>query len=197
VCPAAAQEKAQSPSAAESASARPAVPAQRLQVEGIPNLGKVSESLYRGGQPEKNGYVELKNMGIELVINLRDEKDRISREKIQVEALGMQFVSIPWGGFSPAKNADVARFLTILRENSGRKIFVHCRRGAERTGVMIAAYRISEEKWSPQQALNEMEAFKFRGFFFRHLKRYVKQFPGQLQRDPLLRPFSDWHSTAN
>lgn len=172
------------PAAAQNAAA--ARPAEKLTVAGLPNLGKIHENLYRGGQPEggADAYRKLKAMGIEIVVNFRNDSDDVEAERAQVEALGMRFVSIPWSGFRHPDNRQVAEFLQLLRANRDKKIFVHCRRGAERTGVMVAAYRISAQGWTPEQALEEMEAFKFRGFWFRHLKNYVRQFPKLWGSDP-------------
>ena len=50
------------------------------------------------------------------------------------------------------KTEDVAHFLELLRASPDKKVFVHCERGAERTGVMVACYRISSERWTADQA---------------------------------------------
>lgn len=179
---------AQQNSAATNATNAPAaVPAQRVQMPGLPHFGKISPQLYRGAQPKDQGFAELKKMGVDIVVNLRDGKDDISRERVKVEAQGMQYVSIPWSGFDSPNNQQIAQFLELLRAHPDKKVFVHCQRGAERTGVMVACYRISAEKWTSQQALDEMEEFRFRGFWFRNLKKYVKEFPSLLSSDPYLR----------
>jgi protein tyrosine/serine phosphatase len=66
-------------------------------------------------------------------------------------------------------------------------VFVHCERGSERTGVMIACYRMSTDGWTAEQALTEMEAFGFRRFGFGHLKRFVREFPSLMRREPFAR----------
>ena len=99
----------------------------------------------------------------------------------------MQYVSIAWRGKLDPKTEQVVQFLNLLRTNPDKKVFVHCERGAERTGVMVACYRISNERWTADQALNEMEAFRFRGLRFAHLKTYVRTFPALLRTDPLLK----------
>jgi protein tyrosine/serine phosphatase len=165
----------------------PAAPAEKLERAGLPNLGQVSSTLYRGAQPKAEGYDELQKMGVHIVVNLRN--DASEEERQQVEARGMRYVAIPWSGWRSPDNQQVAQFLRLLRENRGQKVFVHCQRGAERTGVMVAAYLIAEQGWTPEQALDEMEEFKFRGFWFRHLKRYVRNFPALLTTDPALQPF--------
>ena len=63
----------------------------------------------------------------------------------EVESLGMKYVSIPWSGSSYPSSSQVVQFLDLVRANPQAKIFVHCKRGADRTGVMVAAYRIAFE----------------------------------------------------
>lgn len=161
-------------------------PAEKLHMPGLPNLGRVHENLYRGGQPEAaaGGYRSLQELGIEIVVNFRNDADDVEPERAQLEALGIRLVHIPWSGFQKPDNRQVAEFLQLLQEHRDRKIFVHCQRGAERTGVMLAAYRIAVQGWTAEQALAEMETFKFRGFWFRHLKHYVKNFQQHWASDP-------------
>lgn len=164
-------------------------PAEKLYMPGLPNLGRVHENLYRGGQPEAaaGGYRSLQELGIEIVVNFRNDADDVEPERAQLEALGIRLVHIPWSGFQKPDNRQVAEFLQLLQEYRDRKIFVHCQRGAERTGVMLAAYRIAVQGWTAEQALAEMEVFKFRGFWFRHLKHYVKNFQRHWASDPAFR----------
>src|SRR5262249_49278566 len=63
---------------------------------GLTNFGQVSQSLYRGGQPTSEGYRELKQMGVDVVISFRHEKGENTLERRAVEAAGMRFVSFPW-----------------------------------------------------------------------------------------------------
>jgi tyrosine-protein phosphatase SIW14 len=169
---------------------RDAAPAEKIRAKGLPNLGRVNEHLFRGGQPEARhkAFEQLRELGIDIVVNLRDDQGDTEAEQRLVESLGMQFVSIPWTGYKDPDHAQVAEFLRLLRDNPDKQVFVHCRRGAERTGVMLAAYRIAEQGWTPEQALEEMEEFKFRGFWFRHLKRYVREFPAHWENEPAFAP---------
>jgi tyrosine-protein phosphatase SIW14 len=178
------------PAAAAQNSASPTIaahPATKEKLAGLPNFGRVSDTLTRGAQPRDAGYAELKKQGVEIVVSFRDHPGQIADERRAVEALGMRFVSIPWAASNSPRNTQVAEFLELLSANPGKKIFAHCQRGAERTGVMVAAYRMAGENWTPQQALNEMETFRFRGFLFHHLKTYVHKFPGLLDSDPALK----------
>jgi protein tyrosine/serine phosphatase len=166
---------------AQTQSARPE------QRAGLPHFGAVSNQLYRGAQPTNAGFAELKKLSIDIVVNLRHEPNEIARERALVEAQGMRYVSIPWRGKLDPKTEQVAQFLVLLRDNADRKVFVHCQRGAERTGVMVGCYRISREQWTPDRALAEMKAFRFRSDRFAHLAQFVRDFPTLLLRDPFLK----------
>jgi tyrosine-protein phosphatase SIW14 len=165
--------------------------AQKVQLAGLPNFGRISQQLWRGGQPNPVGFEELKKMGIDIVVNLRNETDEIAREHTLVQRQGMQYVSIPWRGSNNPSIEQIVQFLELLRANPDKKVFVHCQRGAERTGVMVASYRISHDNWSGEQALSEMERFGFRGIRFAHLKKFVRDFPSLFLSHPTLSTFLD------
>jgi protein tyrosine/serine phosphatase len=129
--------------------------------KNLPNFGEATTTLYRGGQPSKRGFRILAKMGVNIVVDLRGSRD--SERKI-VTHLRMQYVALPWQCSFP-KDKTFAQFLTLLRKNRGKKIFVHCRVGDDRTAMMIASYRMAEEGWSAEKAEKEMEKF---GFSFTH-----------------------------
>jgi protein tyrosine/serine phosphatase len=180
--PADAQTPAQVAHPASTHTEQPAalVSAPRVKLPGLPRFGTVDNQLYRGGQPQPAGFAELKKMGIGIVVNFRHEGEEIARERALVEQQGLRYVSIPWRGKQDPRTEQVVEFLELLRANPDAKVFVHCERGSERTGVMVACYRMSRNHWTPDQALNEMEAFGFRGMRFGHLKKYVRAFPSLL-----------------
>ena len=154
--------------------------------QGIGNFGEVTPNLYRGAQPNAVGYQELAKMGVNIVVDLRlTGKDEESHE---VQKLGMQFVSIPWHCYFP-KDKVFAKFLDLLRENRGKKIFVHCRYGDDRTGMMIAAYRMAVEGWTPKEAREEMQQFGFHHLVCPSLGPYEKDFPEHLKRNPAFQNF--------
>jgi len=155
--------------------------------KNLPNFGEASTTLYHGGQPSKTGFHMLEKMGVNIVVDLRGNRE--SERKI-VTHLGMQYVAIPWRCSFP-KDRDFAEFLTLLRKNPGKKIFVHCRLGDDRTAMMIAAYRMADDGWSAERAEKEMEQF---GFSFAHrrlicpgLSSYEEDFPHHFKTNPAFR----------
>jgi len=155
---------------------------RKLEQKGVTNFGEVTPQLYRGGLLRGDGLKALKKLGNFIVDTHAYNQD----EEREAAALGMKYVAIPW--HCPWPHDEVfARFLKILQENEGKKFFVHCRLGDDRTGMMVAAYRMAEEGWSADEAMKEMKSF---GFTKSHhiicpsLARYEKEFPDRLKNDP-------------
>jgi len=153
----------------------------RLTVQGIPNFGQVSENLYRGALPNAAGLKALKKMGVDIVVDMRRGRDAV--EERTVTDLGMKYVSIPSRCPYP-QDAPIAKFLGIVEDNPGKKVFVHCRLGDDRTGIAVAAYRIAEQGWNADEALKEMQVFgfsTFHGFICPGLENYEERLPERLQ----------------
>jgi protein-tyrosine phosphatase len=153
----------------------------RREATGIPGFAEVTPKLYRGGQPTILGIETLKKMGIHIVVNMRGGHNEA--EEKQVNQLGMRYVSIPWHCPLP-RDKPFAKFIKVIRENPGKKIFVHCRLGDDRTGMAVAAYRMSEEGWSAEEAMREMKKFGFSGshhLICPTLSHYEHEFPEHLK----------------
>jgi tyrosine-protein phosphatase SIW14 len=177
---AAPQNHAQSSGSAEHS------PAKKLALPGVKNFGEVTPLLYRGAQPSPEGFKILAGMGINIVVDAR--LSGTDAERKTVTGLGMQYVSIPWHCLFP-KDKTFVQFLAVLRDNPKKKVFVHCRYGDDRTGMMIAAYRMAVQNWSPEEAWKELQKFGFNRICF-PLQSYEKSFPERLKKNPTLRGLS-------
>jgi tyrosine-protein phosphatase SIW14 len=125
--------------------------AVRLDLAGCPNLCKVSDTLYRGAQPTAEGFENLKKMGIKTVINLRDHHT----DKELLGSTGLCYVPIPMDTWE-IQNKIVVDFLRVATDPNAAPVFVHCQHGADRTGTMIAAYRMVIENHERNKAIWEM-----------------------------------------
>jgi tyrosine-protein phosphatase SIW14 len=172
------------PGVSEGSSVPLAALAQKISVAGLPNAGKISEALFRGAQPTAAGLTQLKQLGITTIVNLRGGLDVVLERK-RAEALGFRFIDIPVSGWAPPSDEQVAQFLSLVRDTQGEKVFVHCRYGGDRTGVMIAAYRIAENHWSVKQAIEEMHAFGFHNHWHPSMETYIRTFPSNFASDPV------------
>jgi tyrosine-protein phosphatase SIW14 len=140
--------------------------------------------LYRGGQPKPAGLDGLAKMGVNIVVDVRlSGRDK---ERKEVTKRGMQFVGMPWHCLVP-RDDTFARFLKLVRDNPGKKIFVHCRYGDDRTGMMIATYRMAVEGWTAEEARREMNQYGYKPMVCPSLIRYEKHFPEHVKKDPALR----------
>jgi tyrosine-protein phosphatase SIW14 len=157
---------------------------QKRTVRGINNFGEVTPTLFRGGQPTDRAFESLAKMGIAIVVDARG--NRADGEGREVERLGMKYVSIPW--HCPFPHDDVfVKFLKLVQDNPEKKIFVHCRLGDDRTGMMVAAYRMAREGWTADEAMLEMQHFGFSSahhFICPGLASYERNFLGHLKSNP-------------
>ena len=142
---------------------------------GIKNFHQVDQTLYRGGQPTKAGFDELVKMGVKTVIDLREAGKRSLKEASLVTAAGMQYINVPMTGLTPPTAAEIAKILGILENQGAGAVFVHCQRGADRTGAVIAAYRIDHDHWENTRALSEATALGM-SFFQLPRKNFIRGF---------------------
>ena len=120
----------------------------------IRNFIKVNDHVYRGGEPSEVGIEELGAMGVKTVIDLRLGGEGTASEKQLVEKLKIKYINIPIGEFSVPSTAQIEQLLSLLQTGNG-PVFVHCRRGKDRTGTVVACYRIQHDGWDNRRALEE------------------------------------------
>jgi tyrosine-protein phosphatase SIW14 len=142
--------------------------------QGVGNFHQVSDRLYRGAQPTEEGFHHLAELGVTTVIDLREAGERSAQEEKVVRAAGMQYISVPMRGMSAPATQDVVRVLGLL-ENSPGPVFVHCRRGADRTGTVLACYRIAHDRWDNRKALTEARSLGM-SWFERAMQSYVMHY---------------------
>ena len=131
-----------------------------LGAPGVPNFHQVDAQIYRGGQPSDEGWHSLAKLGIKTVVDLRRPNEHsTSAEQQAVKAAGMSYLNVPMNGLFAPTDAIVSKLLRIFDTKSAGPIFVHCRRGADRTGTVVACYRMSHDHWQNERALSEAKSF--------------------------------------
>lgn len=124
------------------------------QPPGIQRFEQVNEHIYRGGQPGKPGFRALAKMGVRTVIDLRYKGAQSCWEKRTVESLGMHFIGVPMEMHAPT-GGEMDHVLHLLNTSEDWPVFIHCEGGKDRTGTVIACYRITHDGWNNQKAYRE------------------------------------------
>ena len=167
--------------AAQPALERPAAWARPITgAEGMPNFYQVTPALYRSAQPRKEGFVYLARQEppvpggspIKTVLSLRALHEDAS---IVPAAPALRYERIRFNTWHP-ENDDIVKFLRIATTPELQPVLVHCQHGSDRTGTMVALYRIVVQGWSKEAALDEMTQGGY-GFhpLWQNLRRYVMQ----------------------
>lgn len=148
------------------------VPSREFTEEVLPNFHKVNDQLYRGAQPQANGMKEIAALGIKTVINLRGENERTREEETEAKAVGMHYFSVPLPGLKRPSDEQVEQVLKLIEDPHNWPVFVHCHHGEDRTGIIIAVYRISHDGWSADEAKKEAKLYGMSRFQF-WMKDYI------------------------
>ncbi len=142
--------------------------------EGIVNFGKVNDHLYRGAQPDALGIRDLKKLGIKTIINLRKTKEVWKAEETEANANGIIYTNVPMKDFGRPTPEQVAKVLALI-ETLPSPVFVHCKRGCDRTGTIIACYRIKHDHWSSESALQEAKHYGISKFEW-GMRKFIVEF---------------------
>ena len=172
---------------------RPAAWATQISgTPGLPNLYRVNAGLYRSAQPGREGFIFLDKQQsltagdrpIKTVLSLRASNDDAELAAPDSD-LRLERISFKtWH----AEDEDVVKFLRIVSTPAMQQVLVHCKHGSDRTGTMLAIYRIVHDGWSKQQAIDEMIDGGY-GFhpIWNNLPRYILALDVEAIRKEVLR----------
>jgi tyrosine-protein phosphatase SIW14 len=141
---------------------------------GITNFGRVNERVYRGAQPNEIGMASLKQLGIKSIINLRMTNDVVSAEQEQALQYSIVYTNVPLAGFGRPTDAQIQQVLSLI-DTLPSPVYIHCQHGCDRTGTVIACYRMKHDGWSGDAALQEARLYGL-SFFERGMRGYIADF---------------------
>jgi protein tyrosine/serine phosphatase len=155
---------------------------------GIGNFDQVDEHVYRGAQPTEQGFAYLAKLGVKTILDLREDDARTTGERRMVIASGMQYVNVPMTGLTPPTAEEITKILALLEDPTNGPVFVHCKRGADRTGAVIGAYRIDHDHWDNTRALKEAMQHGM-SFYQIPRQKYIRTFQPRTQAKVRVVPF--------
>ena len=153
----------------------------------LSNFHQVNPQLYRGAQPHADGLQKLKSMGVKTIVNLRTPSTLSRAEGEEARRLGLRYFNVPLPGLSQPKDEQVQRVLDIINTPENQPVFVHCHHGEDRTGTIIACYRITHDGWTGEQAKSEAEKYGM-SWLQRAMKKYIDSFYQRRQRTAAISP---------
>ena len=141
----------------------------------LPNFSQVNRNFYRGAQPTENGVKQLARMGVRTIIDLRGADENSEREKSWAQSAGIKFVAVDLSNWFKPKTSDIEAIIKQIDAPENQPVFVHCKRGADRTGTVAAIYRIKHDGWTAKQAIAEAKRFDF-GWWQFWMKDYINDY---------------------
>lgn len=124
------------------------------------DFGVVTPRLWRGGVPDESGLKYLAAHHFKTIIDLRALSSK--KERIEATQLGMKYIWLPMTIFMFPSKETVNKFFSIVDNPGNGKIYMHCLAGGDRTGILVALYRMVRQRWSYNRVHAEMAAFHFR-----------------------------------
>ncbi|MFN7926913.1 MAG: dual specificity protein phosphatase family protein [Blastocatellia bacterium] len=121
----------------------------------LPNMHLVNMTIFRGAQPQPDGLKKLAEMRVHTIINLRNTSAETEAEGKVVKDLGLRYYNIPLPALSRPNFEQINQVLSLMHDRTNAPVFVHCKRGDDRTGTIIACYRMRYEGWTVEQAVAE------------------------------------------
>lgn len=151
-------------------------PAGPLAAAGVRNYEVVDAQLQRGAQPTAEGVATLASRGVTTIIDLRPRRESPARFDAEQKATAgvVHFESIPLSNWFAPRERDVERILAIIGNAAGQPVFVHCQRGADRTGTVVAIYRISHDCATADVAIREARGHGMAWWQFL-MRRFVRK----------------------
>lgn len=152
---------------------RPKEWAQVISNQRLNNFHEVDKEVFRAAQPDKNGMKELQELGFKTILNLRHLKK--DDGLIKNNSLKLKHLSInTW----TLTRKEILEGVTIVK-NAEKPILIHCLHGSDRTGAIVAAYRIMEMKWTKEEAIAELKfgGFGYHQFYFPHILWLLMKLP--------------------
>ena len=126
----------------------------------IRNFHTVNADLYRSGSLRVSDVDEIDEMGIKTILSLEADGDRsnaIRDERAAALRQGLDFTRVPMNGSAKPTIDQINQALDVIAR-ADQPVLVHCLHGADRTGIVIAAYRIRHDGWSVTRAIDELRS---------------------------------------
>jgi len=144
--------------------------ARPVPSEALENWYQLDADVYRSEQPDRRGFVEIRDRGIRSIVNLRYGRS----DARLVEGLGLHLIEVPMRAPFLRRRHLVAALRAI--RDAPKPVLFHCHQGADRAGAVAAMYRIVVQGWTKEEAIEEMRHGGF-GFhwYYVNIPRLIRR----------------------
>ena len=125
---------------------------------GLNNFAVVDDHLLRGAQPSVQAIKTLKSLGVTVIVDLIPPDDQRKAEIAAAASNGILYTNIPMKAVGRPTVEQVDAALSVIANTPGR-VFVHCQGGRDRTGTIVACYRLAKYRWTSERALQEAKDY--------------------------------------
>jgi protein tyrosine phosphatase (PTP) superfamily phosphohydrolase (DUF442 family) len=142
----------------------------------VPRVLCLDNNFATGGQPSEQAFAKVAASGFHSVLILRAAGEGIdlTKERALVEKAGLRYFNIPVVSTAPrAEQAD--EFIKLVKEKSNHPMLINCA-SANRVGAFMMIYRVVEQGWSEDKALDEALKIGLRGD---ELKKFAQNYIAQ------------------
>jgi tyrosine-protein phosphatase SIW14 len=154
-----------------------------VQMKGncnVPNLYRISNSLYRSGQPTEEGITQLVDPKVGIKIKTIIDLRGYHSDPIHTAASKLRMEQVPMNAAeenSQVIDKDVIKVMKIISNKKNGPFLIHCLYGSDRTGLMCAMYRIIYQKWTKDKAIDEMlnGGYGFHTAWYNNIIEYIQK----------------------
>ena len=161
-----------------------------LGQDELPRFQQVTDRLYRGGQPRDGGLRRLRELGVDTIVNLRGTSKTTKAEEAEARALGFNYFNVALPNWGRPQDSQVRRALFIIAAPQNGRVFVHCKDGVDRTGMIVALHRVTHQGWKTSDALAEAEDVGMRRHQF-WMRDYAAEYGERAHLFPYESDFDD------
>jgi protein tyrosine phosphatase (PTP) superfamily phosphohydrolase (DUF442 family) len=139
-------------------------------------IKEAGPGVYYGKPPQTaDDYFRLRKLGVKTVIDMRKfQRREIAREQSTAASCGLKYRHEPVG-YRPTRDCSPEAVLRILSKADEGPFYVHCLMGRDRTGLVVALYRVRCLGWSKDDAYAAMLREQF-NTDLKDLERYFQRY---------------------
>ena len=131
------------------------------------SIVKLENGIFRGPRLHRE---ELEALQPALILNLENDHGAVCDEEVYCMSKNISFYNIRMSEIFPPSQRQLKEGVEII-QTARKPVYVHCLHGVDRTGFVIAAYRMIHQGWTLDKAYQECLDMGHHVFWYWYWKR--------------------------